>query len=142
MNTFERDGISFHFPTNWRAEVEEADEGGWAVMVSSPDTAFVLVSLRPEARDPAYLADQTLEAMRSEYKELDAENRLETIAGQPAIGHDIDFLTVDTAITCRTRCFETLAGPLLLMTQVSEFDRDSNESVLRAIIASLQIDEE
>ena len=58
-----------------------------------------------------------------------------------AIGHDIDFLTVDTPITCRTRCFETLAGPLLLMTQVSEFDRDAVEPVLHAIIASLTIED-
>ena len=43
--------------------------------------AFAVVSLRPEAVDPADLADQTLDAIKGEYKELDAENAVETVAG-------------------------------------------------------------
>ena len=141
MHSFDRDGIAFRYPENWRVEAEEGD-GGWTVTLTSPQTAFVIVSLRPDARDPADLADQTLDALKAEYKELDADNAVETLSGQLAIGHDIDFLTVDTAITCRTRCLETSAGPLLLMTQVSEYDRERNEPVLRAIVASLHVDEE
>lgn len=141
MNRFERDGISFRYPANWRPEVEEAEDGGWAVTVSSPETAFALISLRPDAGDPANLADQTLAALREEYKQLDIENRLETISGQPAIGHDIDFLTLDATIACRTRAVESPAGPLLVMCQVSEYDRDPNDAVLRALVASLQFEE-
>ncbi|MBA4065230.1 MAG: hypothetical protein C0501_16265 [Isosphaera sp.] len=142
MNTFERDGVSFRHPATWRVEVEESDGGGWAVTVSSPDTAFVLVSVRPDARDPADLADQTLAALRAEYKELDAENRVEAVAGRPAVGHDIDFLTLDTSTTCRTRCLEAAAGPLLVLTQVSEYDRAAHDPVLRAVAASLRVDGE
>lgn len=142
LQTFERDGIAFRYPANWSAETEESDDGGWAVTVSSPDTAFVVVSLRPDARDPADLADQTLAVLKSEYEELDAENRLESVGGQMAIGHDIDFLTLDTSITCRTRCLETPAGPLLVLTQVSEYDGERNDPVLRAIVASLTVEGE
>jgi len=141
MNTFERDGITFQYPANWRIDVEDVDEGGWAVTVSSPDTAFVLVSLRPDARDAADLADQTLAALREEYEDLEAENRLETIAGQPALGHDLDFITLDVPITCRTRSLDTLAGSLLVMCQTSEFDREQHDPVLRAIVASLKLEE-
>src|SRR4029079_3299976 len=77
MNTFTRDGISFHYPANWQVDAEDAEDGGWTVVVTSPETAFVLVSLRPDARDPADLADQTLDALEADYKELDAENRVE-----------------------------------------------------------------
>jgi hypothetical protein len=142
MNTFDRDGISFRYPANWRAEAEEGDGGAWTVTVTSPETAFAMVSLRPDARDPADLADQTLDALKAEYKELDAEDAVEKIAGQVAIGHDIDFLTVDTPITTRTRSLETPAGPLLVMTQVSEYDREQNEPVLRAIVTSLKVEED
>lgn len=141
MTEFTRDGVSFRFPGNWKVEDEEG-EGGWTMSITSPDTAFAVLSLRPDARDPANLADQTLDALKAEYQELDAENAVETIAGQTAIGHDIDFLTVDTAIVVRTRCLNTPAGPLLVMTQVSEYDRAKNEPVLRAIAASITIDEE
>ena len=142
ISEFNQSGISFRYPSNWRAEVENAAETEWTVTVQSPDTAFVLFSLRPDARDPADLADQTLEALKTEYEELDAENRVETIAGQVAIGHDIDFLTVDTAIICRTRCLDTSYGPLLILCQISEFDRERNDPVLRAIVASLRVEEE
>ena len=140
MNTFDRDGISFRYPENWRVDVEEGDSG-WTITLNSPETAFAVISLRPDARDPADLADQTFEAIKAEYKELDAENAIQTIAGQVAIGHDIDFMTVDTATTCRTRCLETPAGPLLVMCQTSEFDRPRNDPVLRAIVASLTVEE-
>ncbi len=49
---------------------------------------------------------------------------------------------MDTPINCWTRCVESPAGPLLVMGQVSEYDRPRNEPVLRAIVASLTIDEE
>jgi hypothetical protein len=143
IQTFERDGVRFQYPENWTAEAaEETGDGGWTVTVQSPETAFVMVSLRPEADTPAELADQTLGALKTEYMELDAEDAVETLAGRPAIGHDIDFLTLDTAITCRTRCVDTPAGPLLVMGQTSEYDRERNEPVLRAIYGSLTIDEE
>jgi hypothetical protein len=140
MKVFSRDGITFRYPANWSAETDEAEDGSWTVSITSPATAFVLVSLRPDAHDPADLADQTLQALKADYQELDADNRVETIGGQMAIGHDIDFLTLDTAITCRTRCVESSVGPLLIMTQVSEYDRESNDPVLRAIVASVQLD--
>src|SRR5437763_15683878 len=141
IQTFERDGVRFQYPATWAVEAEDAD-AGWAVSVTSPQTAFLVVSLRPEAHDPAELADQTLDALKNEYKELDAENAIETVAGLLAIGHDIDFLTLDTAITCRTRCFDSPAGPVLVMTQVSEFDRAANEPVLKAICASIRIEQD
>lgn len=140
ISEFNQSGISFRYPTNWRIETENTGETEWTVSVQSPATAFILFALRPDARDPADLADQTLDVLKNEYKELDAENRLETIAGQLAIGHNIDFLTVDTAITCHTRCLETPSGPLLVMSQTSEYDRQQNEPVLQAIVASLRVE--
>lgn len=143
MNTFERDRIVIRYPTNWTVdEAADPESGGWTVTVSSPDTAFFMMSLQPDARDPGDLADQTLDALKGEYKELDSEEVMETICGQPAIGFNADFLTVDTATSCRVRCMDTFAGPLLLLTQVSEYDREQNEPVLTAIIKSLDVDAE
>ncbi|MDB5308792.1 MAG: hypothetical protein JWO38_2994 [Gemmataceae bacterium] len=143
IQTFERDGVRLQYPATWVVELgETAEEGGWTVTIQSPETAFALVSLRPDADNPADLAGQTLDALTAEYKELDAEPAVETIAGRPAVGHDIDFLTVDTPVTCWTRCLDTSGGPLLVMCQTSEFDRARHELGLRAICASLKIDEE
>ena len=142
IHTFERDGISFQYPAGWVLEPDAEGDAGWSVTVQSPETAFLLVSLQRDANNPVELADQTLAALRAEYKELDAENAVEQIAGQLAIGHDIDFLTLDTSIACWTRCMETASGPLLVMGQVSEYERERNDPVLRAIRASLRFEEE
>lgn len=142
IRIFERDGIKLQYPANWNLEASDEDEGAWSVAIQSPETAFMQISLRPDARDPADLADQILDALKAEYKELDEVNAVEPFAGRPAIGYDMDFLTLDTAITCWTRCIDTPAGPLVVLCQVSEYDRDHNEPVLRAIGASMKIEDE
>lgn len=142
MNTFDRDGITFQYPANWTAEVEETTDGGWAVTVTSPQTAFLFMSLCPEARDLADLADQTLDALKADYAELDFESRVETVAGQMAIGYDIDLLTLDTPVEARLRCLETPAGPLLVLTQTAEPERERNAPLLQAMIASLTVAED
>jgi hypothetical protein len=142
IDTFDRDGIRFQYPGNWRPDPDAADEteGAWTVVLQSPGTAFLLVSLRPEADTPADLADQTLDALRADYRELDAENVVETLAGRVAVGHDVDFLTLDTAVACHTRCLDTPAGPLLLMGQTGEYDRPTADPVFRAVFASLAVE--
>ncbi len=141
MSTFERDRIAIRYPADWIIETQDGPEdGGWTVVVQSPDTAFFMMSLLPEARDPAELANQSFDALKGEYKELDWEDVMETICGQPAIGYNADFLTVDTATSCRVRCLDTFAGPLLLLWQVSDFDRDQNDPVLRDIVKSLNVE--
>src|SRR5215217_5608860 len=143
MNTFERDRILIRYPDDWSAEtVEDPESGGWTVTVSSPGTAFFMMSLQPDANDSGDLSDQTLETLKSEYKEFEAEEVMETICGLPAIGFNADFLTLDTTISCRVRCLNTFAGPLLLLSQVSDLDRDQNDPELRAIVASLDVEAE
>jgi hypothetical protein len=141
MNNFERDGIAFRYPADWVLELtEDPESGGWTATATSPETAFFMVSLQPDASDAGDLADQALDSLKSEYKELDAENVMETICGLPAIGFNADFLTVDTAIICRARALDTFAGPLLLLAQVSEYDREKNDPVLLEIVKSLDVE--
>ena len=138
MNFFDRDGVRFAYPDNWTVDVEDGGDG-WTVTLSSPETAFALVSLRPDADTAAQVADEALAVLQGEYPDLDADPAVDALGGMPAVGHDIDFLTLDTSITCWTRCAETTAGPLLVMCQTGEFDRAKNEPVLRAVCASLTV---
>lgn len=140
MHTFDRDGVAFRYPENWTLDAEDGGDG-WTVTLSSPETAFLLVSLRPDADDPQQVADEALAALKAEYAQLDAAGVVESLAGLPAVGHDIDFLTLDAAVVCWTRCIDTTAGPLLVMGQTSEYDRAANEPVLTAIRASVAIEE-
>jgi MFS family permease len=113
----------------------------WLGQVMGWRHAFALVSLRPDAEGPEQVAEEALAALKAEYPGLEPIEATGTVAGAPAIGHDIDFLTLDTTITCWTRCIDTTGGPLLVMGQVSEYDRERNEPVLRAVFASVELDE-
>lgn len=136
-----RDGVTFRYPEEWSLD-EDVTVDGWTATVQSPGTAFLLISLRPDADDPAQVADQALEALKGDYPELDATDVTETIAGRLAIGYDVDFVALDTTVACRIRALDSDGGPLLILTQCGEMDRAKHEPALKAIVTSLEITEE
>jgi hypothetical protein len=138
---FDEGGIRFQYPDNWKLEREDSDTG-WTVSLQSPGTAFVMVCLREDLPSTDELAEAALDALREEYPELEADDRTESIAGQPAVGHDIRFFSLDLTNTCWTRSFYTPGGTVLVMCQTSDLDLEKNEPVLRAICASLEVEDE
>jgi hypothetical protein len=108
---FNEGGVSFRYPENWTLEREEAD-GGWA-----------------------------LEALRSEYPELEADSALDMLAGELAVGHDIQFFSLDLANTVWTRCLYGAGGTLLVYWQMNDLELPTMEPVVRAVCASLRVEE-
>jgi hypothetical protein len=137
---FHEDGISFVCPEGWSLE-REPTEDGWTVTLQSPGTAFAMVRLDKSMPAVQDVAAATLEALRTDYPELEADNAIETIAGEMAVGHDIDFFSLDLSVTAWTRCFYGLAGTVLVLCQVSGADEDEYEPALRAICASMRSEE-
>ena len=71
---------------------------------------------------------------------MEAEPRTDTLAGQPAVGHDVRFFSLDLTNTAWVRGVPCESGSLVLLCQVTDLELDRNEPVLRAICASLTID--
>jgi hypothetical protein len=140
VKEFERSGVRFQYPENWKIETEENDTG-WSATLFSPATAFLMVSLQGGADSPAQLADETLSAMQEEYENLEADRAVETIAGLPAVGHDMEFFLFDLVNTAWTRCLSTSEGALLLLGQCTDDEVDSHGVVMRGICASLKIED-
>jgi hypothetical protein len=141
MAEFSAGGIRFQYPENWRLEREESD-AGWTVSVQSPDTAFFMLSLREDMPSVDQVEEAAVAALREDYPELESEDQTATIAGQPAVGHDIRFFSLDLTNTCWTRSFYTPNGTVLVLCQTNDLEADVNEPVLRAMCASLQIEDE
>ncbi len=137
---FEEDGVRFQYPDNWKLTREEADNG-WTVSVQSPDTAFFLVAFDKTMPEVGEVAETVLETLRADYPGLEAEDALESVAMQPALGHDITFFSLDLTNTCRTRCFYSDAGTILLMWQANDLEFDAVEPIFKAICASLRLEE-
>ena len=134
-------GVRFQYPESWTLEREDG-ETGWTVSVQSPQTAFLLISVDEGMPSTDEVAETALEALRSEYPELEAEEHVDTLAGQPAIGHDIQFFSFDLTNTCWARTFYSERGTVLVMWQANDLELDAYEPVLRAMCASLQVDAE
>jgi len=137
---FQADGIRFQYPDSWRLTREDA-ETGWTVSVESPETAFFMLTFDDQMPEVGLVAQTVLDALRADYPDLEAEDAVESIAGQPALGHDIRFFSLDLTNTCRTRSFYSDAGTILVMWQTNDLELDDVEPVFRAICASLRVEE-
>jgi hypothetical protein len=137
---FQQEGLSFRYPDGWRLEREDSD-GGWTVLLQSPGTAFLTVTADGSLPTVEDMAEAALEALRSEYPTLEAEERVDTLAGQMAFGHDMRFFSLDLTNTCWTRCFYSGAGTVLVLAQAADLDLEQYEPDLRAISASLRVEE-
>jgi hypothetical protein len=138
---FHDGGLHFRYPENWQLE-RQPTESGWTVSVQSPDTAFLMVCLREDMPSTNRLADAALDALKEEYSDLEADDCVESLAGQPAVGHDIRFFSLDLPNTCWTRSFYSARGTVLVLCQINDLELDRNEPVLKAICASMKVDEE
>jgi hypothetical protein len=138
---FHEDGIGFAYPENWDLQREE-NAHGWTVSVQSAATAFFMLTYDGDMPETGLMADTALEAMREEYPDLEADEAVDTVAGQPAVGHDIRFFSLDLTNTCWTRSFYGSGGTVLALWQANDLELDQVGPILRAICASLQVDDE
>ena len=137
---FQANGIRFQYPDNWPL-VREDVETGWTVSVQSPATAFFMLTFDDQMPEVGMVAQTVLDALRADYPDLEADDALESLAGQPALGHDIRFFSLDLTNTCRTRCFYSDTGTILLIMQSADLELEIVDPVFQAICASLRVDD-
>ncbi len=140
MAQFHDRGIRFQYPDNWRLEREESEEG-WTVSLQSPGTAFMMICVREDMPAAEDMAESVLDAFRQEYKAVEVDELTGSIAGQPAVGHEIHFLSFDLTNTCWTRCFNCEAGTVLVLCQANDMELDDEAPVMHAICASLEVED-
>jgi hypothetical protein len=104
-------GIRFEYPDDWEVEVTDDGPRVTASVQSPGGLAFALVTVDEDRPSPAELADEALAALKDEYPTLDAFPALETIDGHKAVGHDVEFTSLDLNNACVIRSFRTPSGP-------------------------------
>ena len=137
---FSRQGISFSYPENWTEEFEE-NESGWTVSIQSPGTAFLSMTLDESMLPMGEVADAALEVMKAEYPKLESEPVCSTLADRPAVGHDIEFFSLDLINSCKIHAVATGFGTLVVLTQATDTET-TNWKVLDAICKSMEISDE
>lgn len=137
---FERDGVRFRHPGGWEIEVEEEGES-WTASLQGPGTAFLVVSFVPEVEDPGDLVDAAVTGLKDDYPELEAEDAVDTLAGQPALGADVRFVHFDLTNTCWIRAVPAADGAILILAQCTDEELDDQGEVLKTVMASLTVEE-
>jgi hypothetical protein len=134
---YEDHGIRFEYPGDWELEVTDDGPVTTVALQSPGGLAFALVTTDDSRPAPAEVADEALTAMREEYPNLDATPALETINGHNAVGHDVEFISLDMTNTCAIRCFRTPRRTVLVFGQWSDLDEDS-EDLIQGVQRSLE----
>ena len=135
---YDEGGIRFEYPADW--ELEVTDDGPVVtVSVQSPSgLAFALVRSDEDRPPPAEVADEALAALRGEYENLDSSPALETIDGHRAVGHDVEFISLDMTNACAIRCFRTPRRTVLVFGQWSDLEEDDAEGHIRRVRRSFE----
>lgn len=134
--TYEKHGIRFLFPENWRLE-EQPGKGQWTVSVQSPQTAFWSVTVDETGRSPEALAADALAALREEYTALDVIDVEEAVGRRQTVGHDVAFFCLDLTNTGAIRAFRADSRSVLLLYQANDAEWEQMGLVFRAISESL-----
>jgi hypothetical protein len=138
LGIYDDNGIRFEYPPTWEIDVS-TDGPRTSVTVQSPSgLAFAMVTIDDTFPAPEELADEALAALRAEYPTLDAAPASETIDRHNAIGHDIEFLSLDMTNSCVIRCFSTPRRTVFVLTQWSDLEEDEPEHALAALRRSLE----
>ena len=138
---YQGDGVSLRYPDDWKLDREESADG-WTLLLQSPGTAFLTLTCDQSGATREEIAAAALEALQADYPALEAQPQVDTLAGQMAVGHDMQFFSLDLTNTCWTRGIYSADGVLLLLCQTNDLELERYEPVLRAICASLTVAEE
>lgn len=134
---FEKLGISFQYPENWKLDEEELRAGQCSVTVYSPQGGFWSVSLHPETADPARMAKAAVDAMRQEYEGLESAPASETVAGQELVGYDLNFFYLDLTNSATVRSLHVGQTTYTIFCQAEDREFDEIHRVFEAMTASL-----
>ncbi|MBI3864935.1 MAG: hypothetical protein HY290_23920 [Planctomycetia bacterium] len=134
--TYQSHGVRFRYPGEWElAEHQEDDQV--SITVSSPATAFWMLSLFASRPEPADVVQTVLAAFREEYEEIDDYRSAARIEKRPTVARDIDFVCLDRLNIAGVRAFRTRTFTALVLYQLTEVERDEIEPILEQITRSL-----
>jgi hypothetical protein len=137
FSTYNKDGVAFAYPENWKLDEESDDEARVSLTVSSPNTAFWTLIVYAGLLDLDSVVDQTLAALKLEYPELEAFDAQELVAGSTLRGKDATFFYLDLTSTTRIRAFHRGASTFLLFAQSEDRELKQMAAVFDAMTQSL-----
>jgi hypothetical protein len=133
---YDRFGIEFLYPENWEIQEEGWDDWPKTVTLQSPDGAFLSIYVYEGGANLRDLVREAVEAMRSEYEDLEAEEILQPGDGSD-YGYNLDFYCLDLVVSAQIRGALLPGKTVVWQSQAETREFDKNELVFRAITTSM-----
>lgn len=136
---FDRDGVRFMYPENWRLDDEPQGEGlVCALSLEAPSGALWTLNVEQGHRDLRQLAAEVVKAMSQEYEELESEPRETPLpGGHSAVGFEMHFYCMDMVAKAVVQCCHWGERTVMLMTQAEAREHDQLAPIFEAITTSL-----
>jgi hypothetical protein len=133
----EKFGVRVPYPENW--VVEEGRDAHWpdTVTVQSPGSAFWSLSVHEPSTETNELAAVVLNAIREEYKEVEAEAVHEVLTETDLYGFDLSFYCMDLVIQSRLRVFSAAGRKFMVLCQGEDREFDRMAAVFEAMTRSV-----
>ncbi len=134
---YDNSGLQIAYPENWELSEEQSPDAKLQLTIASHATAFWTLAFYPELRDLTQMVEQVVDALRSDYPDLEENPIEEMIAGELFIGNDVNFICLDLTNTARIRVCHQGASTLLLYYQAEDAEFAESEAVFHAMNESL-----
>ncbi|MEC9092334.1 MAG: hypothetical protein VX438_06485, partial [Planctomycetota bacterium] len=132
----------FYYPANWTLFVNDGDEHSGEeetneVTLQSPNSAQLTIAIYELFQDSEELLARTLDALKSEYEDLEVEPASNQIGELELKGYDVTFFYLDLLVVAELRLVEREHDKVLLLLQSESRELDETRDVFSAIIVSL-----
>ncbi len=103
--TYNRFGVRFLYPDNWKVQEEKPQPQTHCVTLQSPGSGFWMLQLLQTSESPERVAAEVLRSFKQDYDELEVSRVDEDIQGTPSVGYDLHFYCLDFIVSSNVRSF-------------------------------------
>jgi hypothetical protein len=136
---YEGHGIRFNYPDDWELE-ESENEDGASVVLESPVTVTLTVSILPSCPRPVEVIEQILDIFKSEYEEVDVYEPAERTFGEYSVmTQELEFVCHELINVVKIIAIRTYQFTILMMSQGYDQDMEEFNQVLENIFQSLEV---
>ncbi len=130
-------GVRFLYPENW--SITDEDEEGWprTVTLQSQQTGFWSLHVYPAGQEVRPVVKELIEAMQTEFDDIEVLPAKETIGDIDAKGVDLAFFYLDLLVEAKIRSLKTPSATLVWLYQAESREFEAMEPVFQAIATSL-----
>ncbi len=134
---YDRSGIQFMYPDNWKVVDEQFDGFPRSVTVQSPSGAFWSLDIHPFSVRTEDILREMVAAISEEFDDVESEPVDETIEEFQATGANLFFSCLDFVIKAQLRSFKSGHATYVTLYQAEDRDFDEFEAVFAAMTHSL-----